>query len=119
MCDLSRAWQPVENDTARGACSLLPSSVSASPFPNPPSFHQLSVPTSTCFTSFSASHARLAPLRLSASFAEELRDASNSQAAKKFGAPLADARADPRQAKQNAASATAGMPAGEAARMLP
>ena len=89
------ANMPLQYDSVRGAMSLSSSSIfppassgaaSASALGSVPSpYHQLSVPASARFTAFSASHARLAPLHGTTSLADELRDASEHQAARLFG----------------------------------
>ena len=89
------ANMPLPHDSVRGAMSLASSSIfppgssgaaSVTAFGSVPSmYHQLSVPASACFTAFSASHARLAPLLGATSFADELRDATEHQATRLFG----------------------------------
>ena len=69
------------------ASSLTSHSVLPSTYMQPPRYNQLSIPGSTSFTAFSASHARLAPLSDGPSLSDELRRTTNAQTEALYGTP--------------------------------
>ena len=69
------------------ASSLTSHSVLPSTYMQPPRYNQLSIPGSTSFTAFSASHARLAPLSDGPSLSDELRRTTNAQTEALRGTP--------------------------------
>lgn len=78
--------RPLGTDTLRGAMSLSASGVLPTAHLAPAPFHQLSVPTSAHFTSFSATHARLAPLHTNrSSLFEELKATSTQHTMALYG----------------------------------